>query len=67
MTMASAEGRRSVEGVVYAELHDEAEDRRVLEFNTRFGDPEAQVLMMRLEDDLLPVLAGSWADSMPSA
>jgi phosphoribosylamine--glycine ligase len=28
----------------------------VIEFNARFGDPEAQVLMMRLESDLLPLL-----------
>jgi phosphoribosylamine--glycine ligase len=33
----------------------------VLEFNARFGDPEAQVLMLRLEDDLLPVLAAGAA------
>jgi phosphoribosylamine---glycine ligase len=33
-------------------------DRRpwVIEFNARFGDPEAQVLMMRLDSDLLPLL-----------
>jgi phosphoribosylamine---glycine ligase len=29
---------------------------KLLEFNTRFGDPEAQVLMMRLQSDLLPAL-----------
>jgi phosphoribosylamine---glycine ligase len=33
----------------------------VLEFNARFGDPEAQVLMLRLEDDLLAVLAAGAA------
>jgi phosphoribosylamine--glycine ligase len=35
----------------------------VLEFNARFGDPEAQVLLLRLEDDLLPVLAAGAAGS----
>ncbi len=30
---------------------------KVLEFNVRLGDPEAQALMLRLEDDLLPILA----------
>ncbi len=30
---------------------------QVLEYNARLGDPEAQALLLRLEDDLLPVLA----------
>jgi phosphoribosylamine--glycine ligase len=34
---------------------------KVLEFNARFGDPEAQVLFLRLEDDLLPILAAGAA------
>lgn len=29
---------------------------KVLEFNARFGDPETQVLMMQVEEDLLPLL-----------
>jgi phosphoribosylamine---glycine ligase len=28
----------------------------VIEFNARFGDPEAQIVLMRLDDDLLPLL-----------
>jgi phosphoribosylamine--glycine ligase len=28
----------------------------VIEFNVRFGDPEAEVILARLEDDLLPLL-----------
>jgi phosphoribosylamine--glycine ligase len=52
----AAEGRPFV-GVLYAGLMMTADGPRVLEFNARFGDPEAQVLLLRLEDDLLPVLA----------
>jgi len=54
------EGRPFV-GVLYAGLILTPEGPRVLEFNARFGDPEAQVLMLRLEDDLLPVLAAGAA------
>ena len=56
----AAEGRPFV-GVLYAGLMLTPEGPRVLEFNARFGDPEAQVLMMRLEDDLLPLLAAAAA------
>ena len=43
-------------GVLYGGLMIGAEGPRVLEFNCRFGDPEAQVVLPRLEGDLLPVL-----------
>jgi phosphoribosylamine--glycine ligase len=56
----AAEGRPFV-GVLYAGLILTPEGPRVLEFNARFGDPEAQVLMLRLEDDLLPILAAGAA------
>jgi phosphoribosylamine--glycine ligase len=56
----AAEDRPFV-GVLYAGLMLTPEGPRVLEFNARFGDPEAQVLLMRLEDDLLPVLAAGAA------
>jgi phosphoribosylamine--glycine ligase len=52
----AAENRRFV-GVLYAGLMLTDQGPRVLEFNVRFGDPEAQPLMLRLDDDLLPVLA----------
>lgn len=50
------ENRRFV-GFLYTGLILTDDGPRVLEYNVRLGDPEAQVLMMRLEDDLLPVLA----------
>jgi len=48
-------------GVLYAGLMLTADGPRVLEFNVRFGDPECQPLMLRLDDDLLPVLAAGAA------
>jgi phosphoribosylamine--glycine ligase len=45
-----------VKGVIYAGLMMTADGPRLLEFNIRFGDPEAQVLMLRLEDDLAELL-----------
>jgi len=35
-----------------------AEGPKVLEYNCRFGDPETQVILTRLEGDLLPLLQG---------
>lgn len=43
-------------GVLYAGLMMTAAGPKVLEFNTRFGDPEAQVLLLRMQNDLIPVL-----------
>ncbi|MEM7048677.1 MAG: phosphoribosylamine--glycine ligase [Acidobacteriota bacterium] len=52
----AAEGRRYT-GFLYAGLILTTAGPKVLEFNARLGDPEAQVLLMRMEDDLLPLLA----------
>jgi phosphoribosylamine--glycine ligase len=54
-----AEEGRPFAGVLYAGIMLTPEGPKVLEFNVRFGDPEAQALLLRLEDDLLPVLAGA--------
>jgi phosphoribosylamine--glycine ligase len=43
-------------GILYAGLMIEAGVPRVLEFNVRFGDPEAQPLFLRLKNDLVPVM-----------
>lgn len=56
-------------GVLYAGLMLTAEGPKLIEYNVRFGDPEAQVLMMRLDSDLLPILltaaTGSLVDVEP--
>jgi phosphoribosylamine--glycine ligase len=44
-------------GILYAGLMVEGDRYGVLEFNARFGDPEAQVLLHRMEGPLLPWLA----------
>jgi phosphoribosylamine---glycine ligase len=44
------------QGVLYVGLMLTAAGPRVVEFNCRFGDPECQVLMPRLGQDLLPLL-----------
>ncbi|WP_374600193.1 phosphoribosylamine--glycine ligase [Brevundimonas sp.] len=43
-------------GVLYAGLMATADGPRVVEFNARFGDPECQVLMMRMDGDIVPLL-----------
>jgi phosphoribosylamine---glycine ligase len=43
-------------GVLYAGLILTADGPRVLEYNVRFGDPEAQALLPRLDSDLLDLL-----------
>jgi phosphoribosylamine--glycine ligase len=47
---------RPFKGVLYAGIMITHQGPKVLEFNTRFGDPEAQPLLMRLKTDLAKVL-----------
>lgn len=49
-----AEGR-PFKGMLYAGLMIEGDDVKVLEFNCRFGDPEAQPLLMRLKSDVVDI------------
>jgi phosphoribosylamine---glycine ligase len=50
-------------GVLYAGLMITRDGPKLIEYNARFGDPECQVLMLRLMSDLLPALIAS-ADGM---
>ena len=43
-------------GILYAGLMVQGDELKVLEFNCRFGDPECQPLLTRMEGDLLPIL-----------
>ncbi len=43
-------------GVLYAGLILTRDGPKLIEYNVRFGDPECQVLMMRLKDDLVTLL-----------
>jgi len=49
-------GRRPFKGVLYAGLMITNQGPKVLEYNVRFGDPECQPILMRLESDLVDVL-----------
>ena len=44
------------QGVLFAGLMLTADGPKLIEYNARFGDPECQVLMMRLESDFVPVM-----------
>ncbi|KMY45904.1 phosphoribosylamine--glycine ligase [Bacillus sp. FJAT-27916] len=47
---------RSFTGILYAGLIATADGPKVIEFNARFGDPETQVILPRLQSDLVEVI-----------
>jgi len=51
----AAEGRK-YQGILYSGLMLTADGPKVLEFNVRLGDPEAQAILPRLKSDLFPLL-----------
>jgi phosphoribosylamine--glycine ligase len=53
---ALAQKGRPYTGVLFAGLMISQQEPKVLEFNARLGDPEAQVLLMRLQSDFIPAL-----------
>jgi phosphoribosylamine--glycine ligase len=44
------------QGVLFAGLMITAQGPKLIEYNTRFGDPECEVLMPRLKSDIVPAL-----------
>ncbi|MFC1928884.1 phosphoribosylamine--glycine ligase [Chloroflexota bacterium] len=53
---AMAQEKRPYKGVLYGGLMITNEGPKVLEFNARFGDPEAQVTLPRLKTDLVDIM-----------
>jgi phosphoribosylamine--glycine ligase len=56
MAKALAAEGRPFTGVLYAGLMATKQGPKVIEFNARFGDPEAQVVLPRLQNDLIQVI-----------
>ncbi len=51
-------------GILFAGLMIGEEGPKLIEYNVRFGDPEAEVILVRLADDLLPLLEASAKGSL---
>ena len=64
---ALAESGTPYSGILYAGLMLTAEGPKLIEYNVRFGDPECQVLMVRLESDLLPLMAATARGELATA
>ncbi len=52
-------------GVLYAGLMLTPQGPKLIEYNNRFGDPEAQVILPRLEDDLLELMIAAATGALP--
>ena len=53
-------------GVIFCEMMVTAEGPKLVEFNARFGDPECQVLMLRLASDIVPYLKAAATGDLAS-
>ena len=55
MVRAMQQEGRTYKGILYAGLMLTKTGPQILEFNARFGDPETQPLMVRMETDIIPL------------
>ncbi|MGD1035897.1 MAG: phosphoribosylamine--glycine ligase [Roseiarcus sp.] len=55
----------SYRGVLFAGLMIGEDGPKLIEFNVRFGDPEAEAILARLEDDLLEFMLGCAKGALP--
>jgi phosphoribosylamine--glycine ligase len=63
---ALAAAGRPFRGVLYGGLMLTPRGPMVIEWNCRFGDPETQALMLRMEDDLVPWMVGAAEGRLPA-
>ncbi len=61
---AMAQEGRTYKGILYAGLMIIREEPKVLEFNVRFGDPETQPILMRMESDIVPLFLAAIEGSL---
>ncbi len=61
-----ADAGHPYKGVLYIGLMITSEGPKVVEFNVRFGDPECQILMAALQDDIVPALLACATGGMPA-
>lgn len=58
---------RPYKGVIYAGLMITAAGPKVLEFNARLGDPEAQAILTRMKSDIVPLLLSAATNNLENA
>jgi phosphoribosylamine--glycine ligase len=59
VVLAMAREGRRYQGVIFGGLMIDQGEPSVIEFNSRFGDPECQVILPRLKTDLLDIVLGA--------
>ncbi|MEO0636349.1 MAG: phosphoribosylglycinamide synthetase C domain-containing protein, partial [Pseudomonadota bacterium] len=62
-----AEAGTPFSGLLYAGLILTTDGPKLIEYNCRFGDPECQVLMMRMESDIVPLMLASTQGDVAAA